>query len=220
MRKTGRSGEASVQLQAAEEENQRRRNASMAASEMALGTALIKSGEFAAAEARLREAVRLSPDDSLTHYNYGLALLLGEKHDDAIAQFRITLHLQPDDPDTLYYLGRAYLKKHEPGGGSALVAAGRTIESAGRAPAERARRGAGRNSRYRRGPLTITASPRDRTRQRPLPARPALHRAGNAELRAGLLTNSRPKPPALLPVKLQRKLHGARIGLNVGDAAE
>jgi Flp pilus assembly protein TadD len=69
----------------------------------------------------LREAISLSPDDSLAHYNYGLSLLLGEKLDQAIGQFRITLRLQPDDPDTLYYLGRALLKKHEPAEAAGLV---------------------------------------------------------------------------------------------------
>ena len=112
--KLGRSFEAEAQLQAVQKENQRRRDASLATSDIILGTELLKRGEFASAEAKLREAVILSPNDPLTHYNYGLALLLREKLDDAIEQFRSTLRLQPDDPDTLYYLGRALLKKHAP----------------------------------------------------------------------------------------------------------
>src|SRR5215813_13762253 len=54
----------------------------------------------------------------------------------------------------------------------------------------------------------------DRRRNR---TKSALHRAGTAELRTGFLIPF-PSPP--LPIELQRELHGARIGLYVGNAAE
>jgi Flp pilus assembly protein TadD len=114
LQKMGRSPEAAAQLQAAEKEQQRRRDASLATSNIILGAELLQKGDLGAAEAKLKEAVSLNPKDPLAHYHYGLALLLEDKLDTAVAQFHATLELRPDDPDTLYYLGRALLKKHQP----------------------------------------------------------------------------------------------------------
>ncbi|HXJ44681.1 MAG TPA: tetratricopeptide repeat protein, partial [Bryobacteraceae bacterium] len=119
--KLGRASEAEVQRQAAQEENRRKRDASLATSDIILGTELLQKGDAAAAEGKLQEAVRLNPRDPLAHYNYGLALLVENRLDNAIAQFRAALELRSDDADTLYYLGRALLAKDQPAGAATCL---------------------------------------------------------------------------------------------------
>src|SRR5207247_7452293 len=100
--KLGRTAEAEAQLQAAEMETQRKRDASLATSDIILGTELLQKGDAAAAVAKLEEAVNLNQSDPLAHYNYGLALLVENRLDDAIAQFRLALDLRLDTAATSF----------------------------------------------------------------------------------------------------------------------
>jgi Tfp pilus assembly protein PilF len=75
LQKAGQAPEAAAQLQVAEEENRRKKNASLATTDVILGTSLLQKGELAAAEAKFEEAVKLNPQDPLAQYHYGLALL-------------------------------------------------------------------------------------------------------------------------------------------------
>jgi tetratricopeptide (TPR) repeat protein len=63
---------------------------------------------------KLRQALRLDPENALASYNYGLALLFQNKPDEAITRFQAVLRSLPDHPDTLYFLARAYLAVDRP----------------------------------------------------------------------------------------------------------
>jgi tetratricopeptide (TPR) repeat protein len=72
---------------------------------------LHESGEFETAIAEYRAALRLFPDDPISHLQLGLALRDKGDIDGAIGAYRMTLHLRPHDPDAHYLLGTAYSDK-------------------------------------------------------------------------------------------------------------
>ncbi len=86
----------------------------MAKAYVSEGAKLLESGQPEQAAEKFQQALRLNPDDLLTQYDYGLALLLQNKLDEAIAQLHAVLASRPDDPDANYYLGRAMLAKDLP----------------------------------------------------------------------------------------------------------
>src|SRR5947207_9604278 len=55
-----------------------------------------------------RKALELEPNDSLTHYNLGLALKYKDEARDAAAEFQAALRLKPKWADAHYALGATY----------------------------------------------------------------------------------------------------------------
>jgi Flp pilus assembly protein TadD len=72
---------------------------------------LHENGDLETAIAEYRAALRLFPDDPLSHLQLGLALRDKGDIDGAIGAYRMTLHLRPHDPDAHYLLGTAYSDK-------------------------------------------------------------------------------------------------------------
>jgi tetratricopeptide (TPR) repeat protein len=63
------------------------------------------AGQFDAAVAELRAALRLNPNDALAHYNLALALERRGKGDEAVAELREAIRLNPIDARANFYLG-------------------------------------------------------------------------------------------------------------------
>ncbi|NEO85246.1 MAG: tetratricopeptide repeat protein [Spirulina sp. SIO3F2] len=70
-----------------------------------VGAAQIERGNTQAAIQSLETALRLIPDDPLTHYNLGIAYQDAELYPEAIAQYRRAIELDPVFADAYYNLG-------------------------------------------------------------------------------------------------------------------
>ena len=75
------------------------------------GVAYLKKGQWNAAIASLKEAVRLKPDVALSHALLGLAYSNKGQYDLVIASYKEAIRLKPDYADVHLGLGNAYLKK-------------------------------------------------------------------------------------------------------------
>ncbi len=71
------------------------------------GVAMTRYGDFAAAEASLRNAIRFSPNEGSYHHNFSLMLAQAKRWPEAEAESRIALNLQPRDPSIMTALGIA-----------------------------------------------------------------------------------------------------------------
>jgi Flp pilus assembly protein TadD len=63
-----------------------------------LGVSSLQQQLYGEAEVPLREAVRLNPNDPLTHLDLGHAFLNGDKHSQAIIEFEKVITLQRRSP--------------------------------------------------------------------------------------------------------------------------
>lgn len=79
-----------------------------------LGQVLARSGQWAEAETRFAEAVRLKPDYAEAHYNLGLALSRRRETTKAIEHFETALKLAPDYAVAHNDLGIAYADAGRP----------------------------------------------------------------------------------------------------------
>jgi tetratricopeptide (TPR) repeat protein len=71
------------------------------------GDDLGELGNFTAAAAEYKEAIRLNPDDAGGHYNLGVALLEQGQNAAAAVEFKEAVRLNPDDAETHSNLGVA-----------------------------------------------------------------------------------------------------------------
>jgi Tfp pilus assembly protein PilF len=74
----------------------------------------LQEGQNEEAAVKLREALRLDPENAAVHYNYGVALLETNDLEKAITELQDALALNADQPDAYYYLGRAWWVKGQP----------------------------------------------------------------------------------------------------------
>jgi Flp pilus assembly protein TadD len=79
----------------------------------ALGDALAKKGQIAAAISHFQEALRLMPNNAYAHNNFGYVLDKQGQIDEAISQFQEALRLQPDDAEAHNNFGVALLHKDQ-----------------------------------------------------------------------------------------------------------
>jgi Flp pilus assembly protein TadD len=114
LQKTGHAREAAIELRAAEKINQKAKDAILAKTYNNTGTKLLQGGQLEEAVSKLREAVRLDPENAVARYNYGVALIETNKLEPAIAELEAALRLKPDQADAYYYLGRAWLARGRP----------------------------------------------------------------------------------------------------------
>ena len=75
------------------------------------GRAYGKKGQYDAAIASYKEAIRLKPDYAKAHYNLGNAYDDKGLYDDAIAAYKEAIRLKPDYARAHKNLGNAYMKK-------------------------------------------------------------------------------------------------------------
>ncbi len=76
-----------------------------------LGAAYLAEGKVDEALAAQREAVKLAPGSTETHYNLGIALYRAGRLDDAIAEFRGVITLNADYAEAWSYLGNLLVEK-------------------------------------------------------------------------------------------------------------
>jgi len=62
-----------------------------------LGVAYVKTDRFGAAVSSFEQAVLLLPHDSMTHYNFGLALVCAGDYDHAVREVQRALELDPNN---------------------------------------------------------------------------------------------------------------------------
>lgn len=70
-----------------------------------LGMQSLGAGEFAEAERRFREAVRLQPEEAAPHADLAVALMYQEKWDEAHAELEEAKRYQPDMPEIWFLEG-------------------------------------------------------------------------------------------------------------------
>ena len=133
LRKAGRKEEATAALRAAQRLNEEARTSLSARSLNNAAAKLLQEGQVEEAKVKLREAIRVDPQNIKAHYNLGLALLRGNQLNQAIVEFRTTLRRKPDHANAYYYLGRGLLAKNQ------VAAAVEALEEAVRLMPEAAR---------------------------------------------------------------------------------
>ncbi|NQU10876.1 tetratricopeptide repeat protein [bacterium] len=82
--------------------------------DFARGTELMKQGQFAAAEAALRQALEKEPSSSRISCQLGVALMEQKRSDEAVRYFRRALETDPGLPDAQSNLGYALLALGRP----------------------------------------------------------------------------------------------------------
>ena len=73
------------------------------------GLAQIKARDFDAAEASLREAQHLAPNDARVHANFGTLYVHWQRYADAEESLAAALRLAPDEPYVLALLAHIFL---------------------------------------------------------------------------------------------------------------
>ena len=82
---------------------------------MNLGILQYKRGQYAEAEALLRRALELEPDNAAAHFYRGESLNRLGRVDDAMESMHRSLELRPGNARAYYALGVLYDKKQLPG---------------------------------------------------------------------------------------------------------
>jgi tetratricopeptide (TPR) repeat protein len=78
-----------------------------------LGDALLNKRNYYLAYVHYEKALKLEPENNRIEYKKGLALLLGEKHDDAIEQFQVVINNDPKFAKAYEGIGKAYYRKKD-----------------------------------------------------------------------------------------------------------
>jgi len=93
LRKAGKANEAAVELSRARELNEKAQAAILAKTYNNTATKLLREGRFEEAAAKLKEALRLDPNNATAHYNCGVAFLEINHLDLAVAELKTALRL-------------------------------------------------------------------------------------------------------------------------------
>jgi Flp pilus assembly protein TadD len=84
LEKVGKLDEGSAELRQAQNLSLRKKDIAVAKQLTITGTQLLQVGRLPEAAAKLEESSRLDPEDAVTQYNYGIALMLENRLDEAI----------------------------------------------------------------------------------------------------------------------------------------
>ncbi len=79
------------------------------------GAGYFNNGDYDAALASFKEAIRLKPDNWKAHYNLGATYVKKGQWDASIDSFKEVVRLEPDIAPAHFALGEAYAKKGDRG---------------------------------------------------------------------------------------------------------